>query len=520
MIKKFTLLALVFISVTTSSLYSNTIKKHESIIEKRNASIVKSIKDPFESKHLISATLKKKIATQFYQIELIDYWNDTTSQWDSIFRNTYVYNANGNLRLTTLTDVKTGPGLQIEYYYDANNKVDEAVIRLYDTTSMTWYDWVRDVYTYDQMGRLIQRLYQEWDTVSTIWIARERESMTFNQRDLMSMYLLEQNDGTNWIGVDGIKLEYEFDLNNRMILNTAIYLDPMNQSWDTVDRMQMGYNSTGTLNLNVYQLYVNGVWENSVKEEIQLDANDVAIGDLFFAYDLVNSKWDSTERLIDMVWFDWNGRITSSDPSSYIIQKYITNEFVNDNKYVATRPDFNGSKIEERFVSDSLLTWKPDSRASTIFDDFGNQINFMYEMYIDTAYVLLAQNTSEITYNNGSIVEMIYRELDPATGTLDYTSRFRYSALLPLGLNVSKHESMNMYPNPLNSNEKINIEINTESSTTIEVYNLMGQKVSEVCRDEKLSKGIHTFNINIPSGVYIIHTNTNKKLYTNKIIIK
>ena len=59
-----------------------------------------------------------------------------------------------------------------------------------------------------------------------------------------------------------------------MILNTAIYLDPLDQSWDTVDRMQMAYTTTGTLRQNIYQLYVNGVWENSVKEEIQFDSND------------------------------------------------------------------------------------------------------------------------------------------------------------------------------------------------------------------------------------------------------
>ncbi len=519
MIKKLTALTLVLITANIFSLQANSLKKYESIIEKRNAKHVKTIKEPLKNKFNLSITAQRTLASRFFQIETIDYWNDTTSQWDSVLRNIYSFDELGRLYLTTLTDVKTGPGLQIELFYN-NNKVEEAVMRLYDKSTATWYDWVRDLYTYDVKGRLIERLYQEYDTTLNIWSTKERESMTFNQNDLMSMYLLEQNDGNNWIGIDGIKLEYVFDQNDRNILDMAIYLDPSDQSWDTVDRMHHAYTTSGTLTRNIYQLYNNGVWENSVKEEVQLDANEVAIGDLFFNYNLSTSNWDSTERLIDMTWFKWNGRISNSEPKEYIVQYYDSILFINNNKYVATQPDFNGSLIEERFKFINGQ-WVPDSKASTIFDDFGNQINFMFEMYIDTAYVLLAQNTSEITYDNGAIVEMKYRELDPSTGILKYTSRFRYSALILVGINNTKsNSSLNIYPNPINTNDRINIDISKTSTVSINIYNQLGERIIDLCNNQKIEKGVHSFNINIPSGIYIIHTFINDELFTNKIIVE
>lgn len=518
MIKKITLFSLTIITATVFHTEAQNFKKHENAITQRNAKIQKSIADPLKNKFQLSTAAQRKLSTRFLQTELIDYWNANTNQWDSVFRNTYIYNENNQIVLTTLTDVITGPGLQIEYYYD-NGKVNEAVMRQYDSTNNRWQDWVRDLYTYDSKGRLAERFYQEWDTTWSIWLPRERETMIFNPQDLMSMYLLEYHDGSNWVGFEGLKLEYEFDLNNRNILDMAIYLDPSDQSWDTTDRMHHIFTSNGTLSENIYQIYVDGTWENANREEIKLDAQERATDLLFFAWDLANSEWDSTERFRDFVWFNWNGSINSSQVEEFVLEFYIDTAFVIEHKYVASRPDNYGSLIEERFVWVNDV-WVSSSKSSTIFDEYSNQIDFIYEMYEDTAYVTVQRNKRDITYDGTSIVEMIDSEYDAMTGNLDLRTRFTYSLLQAVGLNTKKTESLQVYPNPVATGQHIGIELESTANASVEIYNLLGEKVATLCDNAWLEKGVHTFQIDLPAGIYQVQTRSNNKTYSNKILVQ
>lgn len=509
---------LIFISAFSVS--ANIIQKKVNPIEQRNAKISKSIADPIKTKHRLHNATLNKLATQFMQVELIDTWNRTTQDWDSSNRNTYVYDASNNLLKESIRNVVSGEGIQYEYIYD-NGKIVEDILRYYDTTNHVWKDWFHNLYTYDNSGRLNQRLYQEWDPVNQIWLNRERETLNFNSNNFLSLYLMEIHTGIDWKGIEGIRLEYVLDANNRNIEDMAIYLDTADQTWDTVDRMLHVYSTSGIQTINTYQLYVNGTWVNFMKEEIELDITETATSHTLFMYNEGASKWDSTERTINMQWFDWTGRIADSDPSYFIYQLWDVDSFKTDYRYTATKPDPYGSEIENRH---SLINnqWIPNMRITTIVDEYMNLTNFMFEYFIDTGLVLLSQNTSENTYQNGMLKEMIYRELDGSTGILEKTARFRYSELTAVGINDNKlkYASLNAYPNPITNGKSLSIQVDQASIASIEIYNLSGNLVSEVCKNEKINKGIYSFKIDLPSGMYFVKTKLNGKLFNNKIVVE
>ena len=86
------------------------------------------------------------------------------------------------------------------------------------------------------------------------------------------------------------------------------------------------------------------------------------------------------------------------------------------------------------------------------------------------------------------------------------------------------HESFRLndvYPNPFNTIVYFDVEIPYNSMLTIEVYNLLGQKVDMVY-DGFIEPGIHNMNWipeSLPSGLYFLNMKTENFINTKKMIL-
>lgn len=82
----------------------------------------------------------------------------------------------------------------------------------------------------------------------------------------------------------------------------------------------------------------------------------------------------------------------------------------------------------------------------------------------------------------------------------------------------SQNSKINIFPNPVNNNSQIIIEVPWKSEILLTVYSITGSKTSYYIK-EVLEKGIykHPFNIRLTSGIYILHA-TMKNIYNNKLI--
>ncbi len=77
------------------------------------------------------------------------------------------------------------------------------------------------------------------------------------------------------------------------------------------------------------------------------------------------------------------------------------------------------------------------------------------------------------------------------------------------------------YPNPFNPSTKITFSLPKEELTSLEVFNMLGQKVGTLV-NEKLSAGVHEYSFNaskLSSGVYFYHIKSGKFAQTKKMIL-
>lgn len=77
------------------------------------------------------------------------------------------------------------------------------------------------------------------------------------------------------------------------------------------------------------------------------------------------------------------------------------------------------------------------------------------------------------------------------------------------------------YPNPFNPTTTIEVELEADSDISLDVYNLLGEKVANITSGQ-YQRGKHQFYFNgekLPSGVYIYQLKSNGKAYTQKMIL-
>ncbi|MFU8859039.1 MAG: T9SS type A sorting domain-containing protein [Cyclonatronaceae bacterium] len=78
------------------------------------------------------------------------------------------------------------------------------------------------------------------------------------------------------------------------------------------------------------------------------------------------------------------------------------------------------------------------------------------------------------------------------------------------------------YPNPFNPTTIIGFELPAADVVTLEVYNMLGQKVAELLKNSMLGSGRHNVEFNasgLPSGVYLYRLNTNSFSESRKMML-
>lgn len=78
-------------------------------------------------------------------------------------------------------------------------------------------------------------------------------------------------------------------------------------------------------------------------------------------------------------------------------------------------------------------------------------------------------------------------------------------------------KSLNVSPNPMNTNCQIDFEVSVKSNTMIGLYDINGKSI--LYKQELLAKGHHTYNLSgISSGIYTLKITSSGFSYTSKIV--
>ncbi len=89
---------------------------------------------------------------------------------------------------------------------------------------------------------------------------------------------------------------------------------------------------------------------------------------------------------------------------------------------------------------------------------------------------------------------------------IDFDGSYSFAGVVNLGTSLPLQFKLDQnYPNPFNPSTKISFDLPVNSNISLDIYNLVGEKVMSVFKGE-LEAGSHTYNVNgseLSSGIYV-----------------
>ena len=183
--------------------------------------------------------------------------------------------------------------------------------------------------------------------------------------------------------------------------------------------------------------------------------------------------------------FMWTGAIDCYDSIGFSL--FWRDSTITDTSWFSTNPLAGTSQISKK-VSPTCI-WK---------------IREKYNNNYPTEYKLLSDFSAKIA-------------IDTVGGcSKSYKGNFTIKIPNASGDLVSE---INAFPNPFNSQVNISYSLNENTNVRIEVYDIMGQKITTVCNEQQQAGDYNIpFSVNASHGVYILKLSTPTKIFQTRII--
>lgn len=104
------------------------------------------------------------------------------------------------------------------------------------------------------------------------------------------------------------------------------------------------------------------------------------------------------------------------------------------------------------------------------------------------------------------------------------THQYIKSGYIAVGINEeakANKTALNIFPNPTNGNININYSLITSAAVSMDLYNMLGEKVTAITNSASQAPGKHLFTIDMSgysAGVYFIKANINGAITTTKVV--
>ncbi|WP_337871666.1 T9SS type A sorting domain-containing protein [Ignavibacterium sp.] len=215
-------------------------------------------------------------------------YNYLNSQWEINYREIKNYNANSNL-IEKIRQVWISNNwineIQNLYLYDGNNNLISLTNKYWDNG--IWVNNNQYLFTYNQHNNYTEYLYQKW--INSNWVNQFRYTYSYNQNNLLDVYLKQNWINNNWVNADRSTYNYD-NLGNRIQTTrqlwdgsnwqyyqqtTYTYSDTLlvhyllsqysGNQFINVNQTSISYDNNNNKQIEVYQNWVNGIWQNSNK---------------------------------------------------------------------------------------------------------------------------------------------------------------------------------------------------------------------------------------------------------------
>lgn len=388
------------------------------------------------------------------------------------------------------------------FTYDANARTTQELNK--DTTNTN--NQSKTTFTYDNKWNTTLQLNQNW--ISSAWVNSYQAIMTYDSQNNQTEYKSQQWQTNAWFTSWGYQDVYTYDGNNNITMDVS-------KNWES--------------HLNLYR--------NSWKYEDTF-SNNILTEETSSNWDTINNVWVNDEKYMNITWYNF----AEFQPLSYTAQLYVSNNWVNCEKYTFTYTGNNYVAVTDTFVggnwtpkeretyseqdtygSNTSLyekyisgNWVNESKYTSVYDSKKNQTSSKDEIWQAGAWVTDWESKHIFTYDvNNNITSTIAQYWDSQAQLLKNSDKYVYSNYQQIiGIKeIATESKINIFPNPVT--EILNV-YNKTYPYSVTIYNFAGQKL--------LDKTINNTDYSIDmseyqKGMYIIRV-TSKKSAENKIIIK
>lgn len=240
-----------------------------------------------------------------------------------------------NLATTKIDSSYSGiwiPEMKSSYTYDANDKVTEEIIEMWNGTN--WQNAYKRAYTYSA-GNMISNLYLNWN--GTSWDSFYRANYAYTGANKTSE-ILEFYTGANWENSN--KMTYTYNANNQ--LTSELYQMWAGATWENEDKYTYTYNVSNKLDTVLYQGWDGTQWENVslfrltwTNNRITLIYEDFWDGTQWEKFSKQTQAYNNKEYPTNFMSETWDGTNYVFDPTNdykirYYYQEYNNGLAVND----------------------------------------------------------------------------------------------------------------------------------------------------------------------------------------------
>ncbi len=458
---------------------------------------------------------------------------------------------------------------QIVFSQDMNKKIKgnnpaKNIIQLMAVDSITYYLPYNDpiYYEYDQRGNVTlqeltgymkyENIYNQdsllltgrfflWDYDSNFFRLHEIEEYSYNENNLLSQYIMNINFENVWM--PNRKINYTYDNNGKLTLETNSYYDTDSSAWFLSSRTEYFYNANDLVTQsNTYSIDFDG----TSTLESQLVNNYNQNNDLTFSQ--FESYYDETLNYgtRSTLTYDNNDLLILEVMETYSVYSGSVWKFSNKQEYFYNA----NNKLESVKYYMYNNDWNLHNLDSLFYDNYFNQVHIKSFRNINQEWLCHQRIQKILDYNytqdqllnpKSSPMYPDERYFDNSTHMLRYlveasnsspanestwridTNRFHYSLKnielsLPDNFVYDGFEFA-LYPNPSNQDSYIILN-GVDNQVQISVYDINSKLIMRLV--EKSISGRVEANIDVSKlskGVYMINFKDGKYSQTKKLIV-
>jgi len=153
-----------------------------------------------------------------------------------------------------------------------------------------------------------------------------------------------------------------------------------------------------------------------------------------------------------------------------------------------------------------------------IFDDsnYDTYLDYVWGDIYDVPMNVILDHNMIVKYRSYGFYEGVVRDqIDSLLYKMDIVNKVNNTNLLPSEIILKEP-----YPNPFNPSVNISFFLNSKSYMSINIYDILGNKVNSIIENKFLDKGFYNMiwkPNNISGGIYFINYIIDNKTYSKKI---